>query len=131
MINIEPEISFSTSRSSGPGGQNVNKVNTRVTIHFDIMNSQRLNEQQKQIICNILQNRINKDGKLVINCEETRSQLRNKEIAIDLLHLLINQALKPIVKRKATKPTRNSKLRRLQNKKIHSDKKVNRRKPHL
>ncbi|WP_066632994.1 alternative ribosome rescue aminoacyl-tRNA hydrolase ArfB [Labilibacter marinus] len=128
-INLQHELVFTTSRSSGPGGQNVNKVNTRVIIHFDVLHSQVLNEQQRMIVFNKLQNRINKEGQLVIACEETRSQLRNKEIAVDLLHQLVQQALKPVVKRKATKPTRSSKLKRLQSKKIKGEKKANRRKP--
>ena len=128
MIDLKQELSFSASRSSGPGGQNVNKVNTRVIVHFDVWNSQILNEQQKATVYNKLQNRINKEGQLVVACEETRSQLKNKEIAIDLLHRLVGQALIPVKKRKATKPTKASKLKRLQNKKFHSEKKANRRK---
>ncbi|GAF05114.1 alternative ribosome rescue aminoacyl-tRNA hydrolase ArfB [Saccharicrinis fermentans] len=128
-MNLETELSYTASRSSGPGGQNVNKVNTRITLHFDVMNSLILNSHQKQVILDKLQNRINKEGQLVIACEETRSQLRNKELAIELLHQLINQALKPIIKRKATKPTHSSKLKRLKDKKNHANKKVNRRKP--
>ncbi|MGQ1783758.1 alternative ribosome rescue aminoacyl-tRNA hydrolase ArfB [Saccharicrinis sp. GN24d3] len=131
MINLETELSFTASRSSGPGGQHVNKVNTRVILHFDVLNSKILNQHQKQVVLDKLRNRINKEGHLVIACEETRSQLRNKEIGVALLHQLIHQALKPAVKRKATKPTRTSKLKRLKNKKIHGDKKANRRKPDL
>lgn len=129
LLNIEPEISFSASRSSGPGGQNVNKVNTRVILRFDVMQSTILNDYQKILIYNKLKNRINKDGQLIVACEETRSQLRNKEIALDLLHQLIHDALKPVIKRKPTKPSRSAKQKRLQSKKIHGVKKVNRRKP--
>ncbi|SMO80888.1 ribosome-associated protein [Saccharicrinis carchari] len=128
-MNLEPEISFSASRSSGPGGQNVNKVNTRIIARLDVMASQILSEKQKSTLVHKLKNRINKEGELIIACEETRSQLRNKEMAIELLHQLIAQALKPATKRKPTQPTRSSKLKRLQNKKIRSQRKENRRRP--
>lgn len=129
LLNLEPEISFTASRSSGPGGQNVNKVNTRVILRFDVMQSAILNYHQKILISNKLKTRINKDGLLIVACEETRSQLRNKEIALELLHQLVTNALKPVLKRKPTKPSRSTKLKRLQNKKIHGEKKANRRKP--
>ena len=129
QLNLESEISFSASRSSGPGGQNVNKVNTRVTLRFDVMQSLILTAHQKTLVNNKLNNRINKEGQLIVACEETRSQLRNKEIALELLHQLVAMALKPVVKRKATKPSRSAKLKRLKNKKKLGEKKVNRRKP--
>ncbi len=128
-MNLEPEISFTASRSSGPGGQNVNKVNTRVIARFDVMASQLLNEAQKHTLFHKLQNRINKEGQLIIACQETRSQHRNKEMAIELLHQLVGLALKPVTKRKATRPTHSSKLNRLQSKKIQSQRKENRRRP--
>ncbi|TLX70511.1 aminoacyl-tRNA hydrolase [Labilibacter sediminis] len=128
-INLESEISFSASRSSGPGGQNVNKVNTRVILRFDVTQSSILSAHQKTLVYNKLSNRINKDGELIVACEETRSQLRNRELALNMLHLLVANALKPRVKRKPTKPTRSAKLKRLQNKKLHGQKKANRRKP--
>ena len=129
QLNLESEISYTASRSSGPGGQNVNKVNTRVTLRFDVMQSLILTAHQKTLVNNKLNNRINKEGQLIVACEETRSQLRNKEIALELLHQLVAMALKPVVKRKATKPSRSAKLKRLKNKKKLGEKKVNRRKP--
>jgi len=130
-MNFENEISFITSRSSGPGGQNVNKVNTRVTLKFDINNSNQLSSYQKMIIHEKLKNRINQEGFLIISSDQSRSQLRNKELALDLLNLLIAEALKPIKKRKPTNPSKSSKLKRLQKKKLASDKKRNRMKPEL
>ncbi len=129
MINLLSELHFSSSRSSGPGGQNVNKVNTRVTVRFAIESSTILTEEQKQTIQHKLQNRINKEGELMVSCEETRSQLKNKEIAINLIHQLITNALKPVAVRKKTKPGKMAKLKRLQNKKIQGLKKANRQKP--
>jgi len=127
MLNFIHEVKFSTSRSSGPGGQNVNKVNTKVTLYFDVMNSALLTLPQKLTIREKLKSKINTEGYLLISCEQTRSQLKNKELAIDSLNSLIYHALKPTKKRIATKPTKGSMLKRLQNKKHLSDKKTNRK----
>ncbi len=127
MIDLSNEVKYKTARSSGPGGQNVNKVNTKVSIHFNVNESELLSRPQKIIIFNKLKSRINKDGFIIINCEKTRSQLKNKEMALSSLHDLINRTLTPEKKRISTKPTKASKLKRLQNKKLLSDKKANRR----
>ncbi len=127
MFDFRNEVKYTTARSSGPGGQNVNKVNTKVTIILDIEESAILSEVQKAIVFDKLKSRINKDGILSLNCDKTRSQLKNKEFALEHLNSLINITLKPNKKRIKTKPTKASKLKRLQNKKILSDKKANRR----
>ncbi len=127
MIDLSNEVKYKTARSSGPGGQNVNKVNTKVSILFNVNESELLSRPQKIIIFNKLKSRINKDGFIIINCEKTRSQLKNKEMALSSLHDLINRTLTPEKKRISTKPTKASKLKRLQNKKLLSDKKANRR----
>ncbi|MCW3787079.1 alternative ribosome rescue aminoacyl-tRNA hydrolase ArfB [Plebeiobacterium sediminum] len=127
MIDISNEVRYTTARSSGPGGQNVNKVNTKVSILFSINESKILSTHQKIILSDKLNSRINKDGYIIINCEKTRSQLKNKELALASLNALINKTLIPSKKRIYTKPTKASKLKRMKNKKILSDKKTNRR----
>jgi len=121
---LNHELSFTFSRSSGPGGQNVNKVNTKVTLRFSIADSHLLDEEQKVLLINKLENRINKDGDIVIISQSTRSQLQNREEAIQKFYDLLNEALKKKKKRKPTKPTRLSKEKRLKDKKIQSEKKT-------
>ena len=126
-IKLKTELKFRTSRSSGPGGQSVNKVNTRVELLFDVWNSAVLSFDQKEVISNKLNNRINVDGILLLSSDETRSQFKNKELVISRFIQLLNVALAPVKKRKATKRSRASVEKRLRNKKYQSDKKKNRR----
>lgn len=128
MILIsENEFVITFARSSGKGGQNVNKTSTKVTIHWPIGKSTRLSDEEKNRIRAKLVNRINSNDELVITSEEERSQLQNKELAMDRLRSLVLGALHVPKKRKATKPTRSSKLRRLESKKIRSGIKAQRR----
>ncbi|NQU33910.1 MAG: aminoacyl-tRNA hydrolase [Bacteroidetes bacterium] len=121
------EVTYRFSRSSGPGGQSVNKVSTQVELLFDVGGSNYLTDDQKTILSEKLTNRINSEGILIIKSDETRSQLKNREIVINRFLELVKEAFKPIKKRRATKPTRSSVEKRLTSKKIQSDKKRNRK----
>ena len=125
---LKTELKFRTSRSSGPGGQSVNKVSTKVELLYNLISSKVLTESQKAIIFDKLKNRINLEGILSLSSDESRSQLANKEIVIERLIILLNEVLKPIKKRRPTKPKRSSVEKRLKTKKIVSDKKENRKK---
>lgn len=120
MLIPESELNITFARSSGAGGQNVNKVSSKVIIHWPIGKSQVLNWEQKNIIRTKLVNRINNEDELVIMSEEERSQLQNRESAIARLQELVAQALHVPKKRRPTRPTRGSKLRRIESKKIRS-----------
>jgi len=128
-IAIKSELKFRTSRSSGPGGQSVNKVSTKVELLFDIWSSNILSDNQKETISIKLKNRINAEMILQMSSDETRSQLNNKVLVIERFISLLEETLKPIKKRKPTKPSRASKEKRLKTKKIKSDKKELRKPP--
>ena len=130
MINnslLQSELLFKAVRSSGAGGQNVNKVSTKVILIWDIAASRALNTEQKEILSEKLKNRINKEGILQLDCDETRSQLKNKEIVKNRFFYLLEHALKKDKKRIATKIPKAVIKKRLNDKKIHSDKKTNRK----
>lgn len=119
---------FSASRSSGPGGQNVNKVNSRITLSWKVEQS-TLAPELKEVIQRKLQSRITADGELQITVQESRSQLQNKEAAVQKLQELLTKAFTPRKARKPTKPGKAAKQARLKSKKQHSEKKKWRQKP--
>lgn len=121
------ELTFKTSRSSGSGGQHVNKVESKVELNFKIADSELLEEDQKSLLLEKLSNRINKEGVLQIVVEEGRSQRQNKQIAIERFLELVEKALKKPKYRKPTKPGRAVKEKRLKDKKELSEKKERRR----
>ncbi|MBI5540286.1 MAG: aminoacyl-tRNA hydrolase [Bacteroidia bacterium] len=119
---------FITSRSSGPGGQNVNKVNSRVELRININECDLFSDVEKEIIYKKLENKINKEFELVIVRQTERSQLKNKEKAIEAFYKIIETALKKEKVRKKSKPSKAVIQKRLEEKKKLSEKKNNRRK---
>ncbi len=116
----EEELSFTASHSSGPGGQNVNKVSSRVTLWFDVVNSPSLSQEQKELIQSRLATRIGKDGVMRVISQQTRSQVENKILAIERFAELLQDALRQAPMRKKTRVSKGAKLRRLEEKKQHS-----------
>lgn len=127
-IDFSSEWKFTASRSSGKGGQNVNKLSTKVELHFDYLNSSLLNEEQKDFVAKKLGRYINKEGILKIVSQEARSQFMNKQDTIERFYELLERAFKKQKKRIATKRSKQSQLKRLKTKKIQSDKKKAREK---
>lgn len=128
MLDLSSELQYSFSRSGGKGGQNVNKVETKVLLKFDLGTTELLTEWQKEIIREKLGGYINQEDILQLTCEETRSQLKNKEIVTARLHQLVQTALTPVKRRKKTRVPRSVKEKRLKDKRLKSEKKQNRRK---
>lgn len=123
------EVQFTASRSSGPGGQNVNKVNTRVTLHFPVWSSKSLTASQKAKIASCLKSRITKDGILHLHAQGTRSQAANRAVLIERFATLLAHALKPAKTRKATPVPHRVIEHRLHEKKQRAVLKKERRKP--
>ena len=127
MKNFEHELSYKTSRSSGSGGQNVNKVETSVTVLWKVEDSMVFTESEKERILFKLKNKINAEGILQTTVSESRTQLQNKKIATEKIQELVNKSLIVPKKRIATKPSRAKVEKRLESKKKISEKKENRK----
>jgi ribosome-associated protein len=125
---FDREFEFFVSRSGGPGGQHVNTSDSKVELRFNVDKSELLSEEEKELVKQKLINKINKDGILQIVSQKERSQFRNKQNCIERFYILIESALHKQKKRKKTKPSFKSVLKRLERKKQHSEKKDRRKK---
>lgn len=129
LSKIKKELEISTARSGGSGGQHVNKVETKVILRFNVNGSQLLSEYEKETIQKALEGKLTKSGDLIITAENHSSQIKNKELAYKKMERTLSKAfVKPKV-RKKTKPTKASQKKRLEKKKMHSDKKKMRKDP--
>ncbi|MCC8423874.1 alternative ribosome rescue aminoacyl-tRNA hydrolase ArfB [Mucilaginibacter sp. UR6-11] len=124
---LQKETFYKTSRSGGKGGQNVNKVSSKVELLFSVDNSALFTDDEKQLLNEKLQNRLNKDGYVQVICDEERSQYLNKEKALERLTALLTRSLQVQKPRKATRPGKKAKAERLDNKKMLSAKKESRK----
>jgi ribosome-associated protein len=123
------ELDFTASRSSGPGGQNVNKVNSKISVKFDVVRSQILNEEEKATILRALSEQLTKNGVLQLSSQDKRSQLENKEAVVNKLESLLAKALAKKKTRKKSKPSKAAIQERIRSKKLKAEKKKWRQKP--
>jgi ribosome-associated protein len=133
-VNFESlisELSFKAIRSSGSGGQHVNKVASKIELHFNIMNSNALSEEQKALLLQNLKPRLTNNNELILQCDESRSQHKNKQLAIKRFISIIEDGLIVPKKRVPTKTPKAVIKKRLETKKKLSNKKMYRKKPDL
>ena len=128
---IIQELQFKAVRSSGAGGQHVNKVSTKIELYFDLDNSNAITKTEKERILLKLPHRLTKENMLLLQCDESRSQHKNKALAIKRFLEVLENALIITKKRRKTKPSKKAVEKRLQNKKKTALKKVNRSKPYI
>lgn len=119
LRSCQSEFIFAASRSGGPGGQNVNKVSTKVELRFNLLVSSSFSEKEKELIFNKLKNKINKGSEIVLVSQSERTQLMNKMVVTEKFYELVAKALTIPVSRRPTKPTLKSKLKRLDSKRAH------------
>jgi ribosome-associated protein len=123
------ELTYKATRSSGPGGQHVNKTSTRVELHWSLATTKAFNEEELLRLQDCLSHRLTKEGIITLASEKTRSQLRNKEDVTKRFFSLLEVAIVPPKVRKKTRPSKMAKMKRLQAKKRHGEKKLNRKRP--
>lgn len=128
---LQQELNFKAVRSSGAGGQHVNKTASKVVLQYDLQNSEAVNDEEKALLLEKLSSRLTKEGVLILDSSESRSQHKNKELVVERLLEIIASALKKPKPRKKTKPSKASKLKRLKEKKVIAEKKANRQKPDI
>lgn len=128
---LKSELTFKAVRSSGSGGQNVNKVATKVLLYFNLEESLQFNEKEKLKLQEFFNNRLNKDNILILSSDESRSQFRNKALVTQRFLDLVSEGLKEEKERKPTKVPKTVKRKRLENKRKNAEKKANRKPPKL
>ena len=128
---LKSELSYKYVRSSGSGGQNVNKVSSKAELYFDLKNSMAFSDKEKLKLSNYFNNRLTKEGVLILACDESRSQFRNKALVTQRFIELIKEGLKKEKLRIKTRIPRGVKKKRLKNKRIKAEKKTNRKPPNI
>ena len=125
------EITLKAIRSSGSGGQNVNKVSTKIELQFDVNKSNGLDHDEKTLLLENLNTRLTKNNILILQCDESRSQLKNKQIVKERFLEIIKEGLTIQKERIPTKTPKKVKLKRLKNKRQNAEKKANRKPPEI